>query len=474
MNTFLNALQNETNFAETDNGGLTHYSSLNNNLDFFYVGPVAKKNPKDAVVSFQRAYAEDREISLRVLQWVRDVRGGAGARQAFRDCFAYLMDRAPNDAIAVLNNVATIGRWDDVLVGLFSEHSDVQQHAISLIRKALIVDQDGLCAKWMPRKGIISVALRAQLGLSPKGYRKLLVSLSNTVEQQMCANNWDDVNYSHVPSVAFARYRDAFKRHDEVRYADFVAAADRGEVKVNAGAIFPHDVVGTLLRRASVDLTTRHSISAQWKALPDYLEGDDTGIVVADVSGSMATVVAGGTTALDVSIALAMYMAERARGPFKDTFITFSNNPSLQTLKGDIVDRYQQLKKAEWNMSTNIEGVFKLVLNTAVKNKITQDDMPKFITIVSDMEFNECTNGTTLDTIRSKYEEAGYTIPKLVFWNVSGRAGNVPAKADDKNVALVSGYSPAVVSKVFSAETITPMQVMLDTIGIERYDLKLD
>lgn len=473
MNALVNALQDQGNKSRTANGARTNYSSLNSCLDFFYIGPVSKKNPTDAVKTFQLAYAENREVALRSLQWVRDVRGGAGARQAFRDCFAWLMDRSPNDAIAILDKTAEIGRWDDVLVGLFANTKKVQQHVIRLIRKALFEDKNGLCAKWMPRKGDIALALRAQLNMSPKNYRKTLVELSKTVEQQMCANDWKHVEYSHVPSVAFARYRNAFERHDANRFSAFVEAANKGEVKVNASAVFPHDVVNGLLRSRNVPLTTRNAINAQWQNLPNYIQGNETGLVIADVSGSMGIVVSGNTTAMDVCIALAMYMAERARGPFKDTFLTFSDRPELQVLKGDIVDRYMQLKQAHWEGSTNIEAAFNLILNTAVKNSVPAKDMPKVVTIVSDMEFNTCTRGTALDTIRSKYKAAGYELPMVVFWNVNGRAGNVPAKANDSGVALVSGYSPAIAGKIFSGSSATPMQLMLDTVMVPRYDLEL-
>jgi hypothetical protein len=471
MNALLNGLRQEGNKAKTANGADTNASSLDACLDFFYLGPVCKAKPKDAVKAFQLAYAQDREVALRVLQWVRDVRGGAGARQAFRDCFAWLMDRNSHDAIAILNKTALIGRWDDVLVGLFSQHITVQKHAIELIRNALLEEKNGLCAKWMPRKGPIALALRTQLRLAPKAYRKLLVNLSTTVETQMCANEWDEVNYSHVPSVAFARYRKAFKRHDGERYADFVDAANRGEAKINASAIFPHDVVKLIRGRYAFDLPTRQSISAQWKSLPNYMEGDNTGLVVADVSGSMSSVTAGSSTALDICIALAMYMSERARGPFKDTFITFSDTPKLQHLKGDIIDRYQQLQTAEWGFSTNIEAVFSLLLNTAMKNDVPPSDMPSMITIISDMEFNACTKGTALNTIRARYKKAGYELPKVVFWNVNGRANNVPATANDKDVGLISGYSPAILGTLFNTKRFDPISLMLEAVMVPRYNL---
>jgi hypothetical protein len=475
----ISAIQNEQNPSYTTNGARTNASTLNKALDFFYVGPVAKQNPQDAVNLFKAAYFDNREVSLRVLQWVRDIRGGAGARQAFRDCLSWLISYAPKDAMAVLNKTALIGRWDDLLIVFDQNSKPVQRHVISLIKKAL-ANGDGLCAKWMPRKGAVASILQTSLKLSPKAYRVLIVGLSNTVEQKMCARDWSEVNYSHVPSVAFARYRKAFKRHDENRYKSFVEAANKGEVKINASAIFPHDVVKLLplsnYYARQIDETTRTSINAQWKNLPDYLaESGETGLVIADVSGSMNRTVGGSTNAMHVCIALAMYMAERARGAFKDTFITFSERPQLQKLTGtDIVNRYQQLITAKWDMNTNLEAAFKLILDTAVKHHLAQADMPMVITIISDMEFDACTQGRSgLDMIRKKFELAGYKMPRVVFWNVAGRIGNAPATGNQKDVALISGYSPAILSQVFNSEDLTPVNLMLKAVMSPRYDIEL-
>ena len=484
MSILMNAMQADVNKSSyTDNGALTNTSTLDNVLDFFFVGPVAKKNPKDAVNLFQTAYHTDREKALRTLLWLRDARKGAGARQAFRDCFAWLMDYDANAAIAVLDKTAFVGRWDDVFVGLFSKNKNVQNHVIDLVRDALFNKKDALCAKWAPRRGPIAAALRSQLGLSPKAYRKLIVELSKTVETQMCANEWDEINYSHVPSVAYARYRKAFKKHDETRFNDFVNAAVKGEVKVNASAIYPHDVVKGLSDSPYYvnSIADSKAIDAQWKNLPNYMEDGDNVLVVADTSGSMSVPVSGSTTALHVCIALAMYMAERSTGIFKDKFVTFSNRPSIQSLTGtSIVDRYNQLLKADWDYNTNLQAVFDLVLYTAVTNGISEDEMPSTILIMSDMEFDVATGSahnqktTNFDEIRKKYANAGYKMPRLVFWNLNGRMGNMPATKHDKDVALVSGFSPIILESIFKSESLTPISVMLQTIMNERYDLQLD
>lgn len=477
-NTLLTAMKQETNFGLTENGALTNLSSLDAHVDFFFVGPVAKQNPADAVNLFQKAYHTDAGLALRILQWVRDVRGGAGARKAFRDCLAWLVSAYPRHAIAILSKTALIGRWDDVLVGM-NGNKLVRAHTIELIRNALIVEKNGLCAKWMPRRGQYFYELQHELGMTKSAYRKLLSGLSKTVEQQLCANEWDEVNYSHVPSVAFARYRNAFKRHDLDRYTEFLGAVEKGEAKINASAIFPHDVVKDLPTNSwyglNVNEVQRKAIDLQWKSLPNYIKNDESALVVADVSGSMAFPVSGSTTALHVCIALAMYMAERLKGPFKDHFLTFSTTPQLQALVGDsIVDRYQQLLTAQWEMSTNLQSAFNLILNTALKNKISQEDMPSTVIVLSDMEFNSCVGGSrNLDAIKAKFAAAGYEMPKLVFWNLKGRQGNSPATTNDKNVALVSGYSPAILGSIFETDAFDPINVMLKAVMVDRYAIDL-
>ena len=73
------------------------------------------------------------------------------------------------------------------------------------------------------------------------------------------------------------------------------------------------------------------------------------------------------------------------------------------------------------------------------------------------------------EEIERKYKEAGYERPGIVFWNVNGDAGNVPVTLRDKNIALISGYSPAIIQSVMKGEFLNPIQVMLVTVNSERY-----
>jgi hypothetical protein len=280
----------------------------------------------------------------------------------------------------------------------------------------------------------------------------------------MCANDWEKIEYSHVPSRASLIYRKAFARHDSTRYTQYLSDVANGKTKINAGALYPYDIVEKCLngeKEATLDVL--------WNALPNYAEGDTSNsIVVADVSGSMTG------RPMAVSISLALYISERNSGIFKDHFITFSTEPSLEKVVGkNIVTKVNNLEKANWSMSTNLEGVFDLVLNTAVKHKLHPKDMPSTIYIVSDMEFDracERPDKSLFENIKQKYHNAYYKVPRLVFWNVNARNTHVPITTNDKGVCLVSGCSPSILKTVITNGVMSAEQVMLDTVNAERYN----
>jgi hypothetical protein len=323
-----------------------------------------------------------------------------------------------------------------------------------------------LCAKWMPRKGKEAIALERYMKLTPKAYRKMLVEKTKVVEQLMCSGNWGTVTYEHVPSLAMARYTKAFGKHDADRFTKYKT----GDTKVNASAVYPYDVLKTLVRG------DKTMAVKQWDALPNYMESNNELVLpVCDVSGSMDSPAGGNAnvTCMDVCVSLGLYISERNEGRFKDAFITFSENPKLQYLNGKLNDRYLQLARADWGMSTNLEAVFNLVLNQATKFNLPESEMPTTILIMSDMEFNSATRArnSALDMIREKYELAGYEMPKLVFWNIQSRyGGNIPVQVTDNGTALVSGFSPAILKSLLTGEDMSPVSVMNRTVHSARYE----
>ena len=470
MSTFVEAVQNQS--ARTENGMRARKSTANACVDLFF--KIGASRGKDIVPDFVAALVEDRDVALRIAQWARDARSGSGERQVYRDILAYLEKNDKDAAAKLLAKTPEIGRWDDIFV---FKDKDLKSKAFTLLGDALR-EKNGLAAKWTPRQGPLAAEIRAFFGMSPKFYRKSLVELTNVVEQQMCAGKWDDINHSHVPSLAASRYKKAFSRHG-AKFAEYVAKLKAGDadVKVNAAAVYPYDVlkgVASLHYSNSYGKTELDHIVAQWEALPNYV-GDASILPLVDVSGSMSTGVGGGkTTAMDVAVSLGLYLADKNKGKFKDTFLTFSSKPELLHLKGNVVQKAQQMVKSSWDMSTDLHKALDKILSTAVSGKVPQSEMPAMLLILSDMQFNACVkhDDTALKMIKRKYEEAGYIAPAVVFWNLNAK-DNVPVKHDKSGVALVSGFSPAIVKSVLSTDMdqFTPEGIMLKTVMVDRYAL---
>jgi len=460
---FIDALQSEDTL--TENGMVTNSSTLNECVNlFFTIGAMRGQDKERLLSTFSKAFNENPLTALKILFWVRDVRGGAGERQIFRDILKYLVENHPNVVKQNIQAIPHFGRWDDLSV-LFG--TKLEADATKIFVDGLIVE-NGLCAKWIPRKGEIFNAIRKAMNTTPKNLRKLLVGISNTVEQKMCANQWTEIEYSKTPSLAMGRYTKAFAKHDLTGFTEYLEKLKKGEVKVNAGAVYPYNVVQTM-NQGSWELANE-----QWKSLPNFMEGTTERILpVVDVSGSMGSVVSGSITCLDVAISLGLYISERNEGVFKDSFITFSEKPQLQVLSGTLKERYEQMSQADWGMNTNLELVFNLILNQALKHKVLPEDMPSKILIMSDMEFDQATrqSDSAIQMIRIQYEESGYSLPQIIFWNIQSRNKNFPVRYDESGTALISGLSPNIVKSVLGGKEMTPISIMNETINSERYSI---
>lgn len=468
MNTFVNAATQLPD-SFTENAARTFASSLNSNVDLFFKVGASRGKVQETVNQFKKAAREDAQLATRIALWARDARGGAGEREVFRA----ILKELPEDAqAALIEKVVELGRWDDLGVLIESASAPIQVRAAKYWKEAVLKGH-GLAAKWAPRKGELAVKLRGLWGMTPKQYRKTLVTATNVVETQMCAKQWNEIEFSHVPSVAAARYNAAFLRNAPQAYGAYKNALVEGEAKINASAIFPHDVVRAGFSSWCTPAVDRDVVDAQWKALPDYLNGKNSDILVmSDVSGSMGCAVSGSITAMHISIALGLYISERQPGAFKDLVLTFSSNPTFHKVHGaGITDRINNLSRAEWGMSTDLNKAFRLVLDTAVKNNVPAAEMPKMLLILSDMEFDHCGSSTNFQALQKMYAESGYELPKVVFWNLNSRTANVPVRHNQQGVALVSGFSPAILTSILAAEEFTPEKIMLDTVMKSRYDV---
>lgn len=477
MNQLLKGMQ-QTPTARTQNGDNAHATTWDACLDLFGNIGSMRKDPNRALTLFQTAYAEDKDLAVRIALWARDARGGAGERGIFREIFSRLAKGNAEQvevARALIPKVPELGRWDDLLVALDTK---IETEVMQAIADGLLAG-NGLCAKWMPRKGLKAVKLRTAWGMSPKQYRKLLVNLTNVVETQMCAKQWDKIDFGKLPSLASARYQKAFTRNAGSTYETYVEALTKGEAKINAGAVFPHDVLQGALKGRD-DVSTQ-----QWKALPNYM-GDTNAKVLAmvDVSGSMSCGIGGknqrgtsytpdGVTCMQVAVALGLYCAERNSGPFKDHFVTFTDVPRLvQSNPADSLRNRYNGATRHVGYDTNFDAAYRLILDTAVRNKVPQEDMPDMLLVLSDMQFNPSGYNftqTAQNRLEQAYKAAGYVMPKMVYWNLNASYGNSPITKHNDNCALVSGFSPAIMTSVLSAKQFDPYGVMIEAVMQDRY-----
>lgn len=456
--TFLAQLQKVTNKAVTENGAASLRTTNNPLLDFFALAGATRKTPALGLDLFKKAFAFDRQGAVRVLFYLRDVRGGQGERQLFRNCIEYLAVNEKEITDKIVHHVPEYGRWDD----LFGMHTET---IIPLIARQLQQDEDtskpSLLAKWLPSENTSSKktvalarAMATALGMSSRDYRKMLSRLrkkTTLVEQSMSKREWSSIRYENVPSQAGLKYRKAFSRNDSVRYTSYLAQVNSGEKKMNAGTLYPYQVYKAVGTQGAEEL---------WKSLPDYTMGKNA-LVVADVSGSMLG------DPMAVSVSLALYFAERNKGVFKDHFITFSANPILQKINGNTLrDKMNSIERSEWMMNTNLYNVFKCVAEAGAE----ASDMPDTIYIISDMEFDACVSGqTNHEAIKQLFEPRGLKIPNLVFWNVNARNKQVPVEQNEQGVTLVSGLSPSTFK--LAVENKTPIELVHDVINSARYSV---
>lgn len=475
MSNFMNAMTQAQALARTANGAVTNYTTGDKCLNLF--SQIGSARGKDLSSMFVEAYTESPDWAVRILQWARDIRGGAGEREQFIRLLKLLAHRHQVDATVVLMNTPEIGRYKDVvsMIG-----TPIEDAAVAIMVDAILIKQNGLAAKWAPRKGKEAGILAKAMRMTAKEYRQTIVRMSNTVEQKMCARQWDGIDFGKLPSVASARYQKAFLKNANERYVAYLESLKKGEAKINAGAVYPYDMIKSLRTGSSV------AADAQWKAQRDWMAGSTENVIaMVDVSGSMSTPTAvAGLSAMDIAISLGLYIGERSGGVFKNEVITFHDKPQFYNIKAkgdDLQSMVNHLGRAPWGGSTNFAGAFKIILDRAVKHRVPQSDMPSMMVVLSDMEFNVADGGysgyyrmrdrerTNFEVIRQTYRDAGYEMPKLVFWNLCPRPTNNPVTKDDQGTALVSGFSPAIMETILSAKEFNPMQIMLDKIMSDRY-----
>ena len=487
----LNTIKNALNTAWTENGARTHASSLSDCLDlFFRAGGMRQADPHEIETVVMRAYTENPVYTLKTLFYIRDIRGGMGERRFFRIAMQALAKHAPE---AVLRNVklfSEYGRYDDLLILL---DSPCAAEGIAVIRDRLDADlaamreqkPASLLAKWLPSVNASNADTCAAgkrvaklLHMQEKEYRKMLSALrkyTDILENRLRESDYT-FDYAKQPSCAMLKYRAAFIRNDNERYAEFLAAVKAGKQTMHADALYPYDIIRACRKGGypfpNLPSAEKDALDAAWNALPAYGAAEENALAVVDGSGSMYGGM-GPVVPIDIALSLGIYFAEHNKGAFANHFITFSSRPKMVEIKGtQIADKAAYCASYNEAANTDLEAVFRLILETAVRNSVPQAEMPAKLYIISDMEFDYCVTGgnrqTLFDTMQQMYEEKGYRLPEIVFWNVTSRHSNIPVTMSQTGAALVSGASPAVFDIVTGSD-LSPLRVMEQAILSERY-----
>ncbi len=433
------------NYTTTTNGAITNQTSGKECLDLFQrIGNMRYADRLHILEEFETAYIENKELATQVLFWARAARIGSGERKTFHTILSEIGETSPDFISDNATTIAELGYWKDLVPYLHIKN-------VVVVFAQAIRDKDRLACKWAPRKCAV---LRDELKMTNKEYRKWLSEHSETVEQQMSEKSWSDIEYSSVPGSAMRRYGRAFDKQDTQRFEDW---KNDKTSKASVSATYPHEVLACDDDKLAEKL---------WNNLPDLLsESDENILPMIDVSGSMFG------QPLAVAISLGMYLSERTKGEFKDMFLTFSEDPQLVRLAGDSVkERLDNIVEANWGMSTDFERAYRHILDVAVHYDVVPESMPTMLLVLSDMQFNDSQRGMThFNHMKERYEQAGYKLPKIVFWNLDAHMGT-PAECDDDSVAMVSGFSPSIMKAILNAEDFTPMDVMMEALK----DIEID
>ena len=493
MNVF-EAIKEQLNGTYTENGDLAYKSSGSACLDFFSLCGGMRRNLSDLEKLFAKAYGENPVLAIKILFYMRNIRGGLGERNGFRVLLKELAEFYPETARRIVYAIPEYGRWDDLLVLL---DTPVKDEAVALIKNQLEKDRNAigsagvsLLGKWLPsintssKESVASArVLMAALGMKAVEYRKLCSALRKEIkilEDNLRRKDYT-FDYSNQPSQAMHRYRKAFLRNDGERYNAFLKKVveqaeklargeeipDAEKVKLNVKTLYPYQLVAPFINACGVNRLTAEEelpLEAGWKSL-DRGQFDSRTIVVRDGSGSMYG--SGDFAAINIASSLALLFAEQLGGAYRNSFITFSSEPRLVQIpeKADTLKKkLNYVSKFNDCSNTDIGKVYDLILKVAKKGRVPKEEMIERILIISDMEFDACAEGaSTFEHYKSKFEKAGYELPEIVFWNVEARHAHLPVTMNEKGVKLVSGASANIFANVVSGDlkVVTPYDFML-------------
>ena len=486
---FAEAMNEETGWKRTENGAAARETTGDSLIDLFgVIGAMRERDEMDIQNMFHSAFAEDKLLATKMMFYARNCRGGLGERRTFRVMLHDMAVRHPEIVAANMENIPFYGRWDDLYELVATPAEPAMWH---LIRLQWIEDAANMkagkpisiMAKWLKSVNASSAKTCAygrktakELGLSEKQYRKALSALRNYLkvcEKRMSSNEWKAIEYSEVPSYAMKRYKEAFKRHDIEGFNAYMQTLEKEISKgvvtsVKASTLYPMDLVHEQIKKPRYNVVTE----AQWKALPNYVEGEHNVVVMADVSGSMTWK---DNEPISASIGLALYFAERNKGAYANKYMTFTNRPTFIAINPNdtLAAKVAKVMHTDVGYSTNLEAAFMKILDVARLNHVPVDEMPKALIVISDMEIDGFCRGRGLDFLQEmerRFKACGYKMPKVVFWNVEARANTYHATATNPNVQFVSGYSASSFKDVLKTLDYDAYKAMVETLNNPLYD----
>lgn len=343
-----------------------------------------------------------------------------------------------HDAVALPNisNMSFAAKWAPTP----GKSADKQLHIATALAKLFYPGDDVIWARQKLQKEILT-PLRKALAIPE-------VAMSN--------QSWK-FDYNRVPSRSMARNAEAFMAHDQQGFAAYLDRVSQGLTTVSGASLMPHELLYNAIRGKSP--VAKRLADLQWATLVDSIrssssDGISNCIAIADVSGSMGSLNHGSPQnppPVLPCIALTLLLSELALPPWQGRFFTFSTDPACEYIDPNLplAERASQLSKAHWGMSTEFYKTYELILATAKKNGLAPEHMVKKLFVFSDMQFDAAGEGkygeTEHETMKRRFEEAGYPLPEMVYWNLASRAEGTPkpTKSDVEGVTLFSGFSGA-------------------------------
>lgn len=496
MNQFVNSVTYEAGFngvkTKTENGADARFSTGSKVLDMYgTIGALRQRSETEIIEKFKASWSEDPLLTLKMAFYARNIRGGLGERDTARTCLRWVAKNYPETMEKNFDNVIKFGRADDLYIFV---GTPIESDMWAFIKATLYNDLKNmenkksisLMAKWLKSVNTSSVEscelgrmTAKNIGLSERNYRKMLSAMRRYIgvlEVAMSNGDWKQVEYSAIPSKAMSKYRKAFMRHDAERFEKFLNRVEKGEVKINADTLYPYDLVRKYINESyyGAYCTTNidRVVEAQWKALPNYIEGENNVLVMADVSGSMFC---DNMRPISSSVGLALYFAERNKGDFAGLYMTFTNNPNFIKVNKNstLRDNVKAVLQTNVGYSTNLEAAFMKILNTCIENRVPEKDLPKALVVVSDMEINHYFSGYGLDFVSEmtmRFHKAGYEMPKLILWNVEARQDIFHASKDNPYVQFASGSSTSTFKSILESIGMNAYEAMLKVLNNSMYD----